>query len=125
MKKILTIIAIAFSLGSNAQTVGDKNTEVGYDLGQKVIDGGATVTIKYSGSPRVFDCYTISAPIPADANQLGSTQNFYYYCSKNTGAIDTTFVAATPRDTIVKYYKEWLALQPYTEVTIADSTGVK
>jgi len=111
MKKITTILAMAFSLGLNAQTVGDKSTQLGYDLGQKVIDNGAV--IKVFQRDTTFVCYRISAPIPPDTNQLGSTQNFYYYDSSKN--VDSTFTINTPKDTIWSHYKIWLSKQPYTE----------
>jgi hypothetical protein len=79
-------------------TVGEKSTELGYSLAQKVLDVATIIKHCPEGA---FHCFQINAPIPADENQRGSTQNFYYFHSEGLaeGATKTEVETA---------YKTWL-----------------
>ena len=111
--------------------VGDKNTEIGYDLGQKVIDAGTKINKRSDAntSPATFICYRVEGAIPADENQRGSKQNFYYFDSKRIQTDDTVsqaikdacaaFDGATEtRADIAAQFNAWLALQPYDEIDL-------
>ena len=86
-------------------TVGEKSTELGYSLAQKVLD---VATIIKHCPEEAFACFQVSAPIPADENQRGSTQNFYYFHSEG---LDETATKAE----VEAAYIEWMDEQPYTE----------
>jgi len=89
-------------------TVGEKSTELGYSLADAIL---ATNPIKKHMENGAFCCFKIGAPIIADENQGGSTENFYYFKSEGL-AEDAT------KTEIETAYKTWLEAQPYTEKTI-------
>jgi hypothetical protein len=122
MKKIfLTLASFAVVAIAGAQTVGDKSTEVGYDLGQKILDSGVKIRVEQSADS-TFICYKVEGAIPADNMQRGSTQNFYYYCSM---AHDSTLTESSTKAEIEASFKNWLSLQPYTEKPIENIYTVK
>ena len=86
-------------------TVGVKSLELGYSLAEKVLE--VATIIKHCPN-ETFACFKIDAPIPADENQRGSTQNFYYFSSEGLAETAT-------KNEVEAAYIAWLDEQPYTE----------
>ena len=133
MKKIILLLATTLIITLlNAQTVGDKSTELGYSLSQKVIDINDFIGHFKADT---FYCYTLQAAIPPDTNQRGSTVNFYYFDNLECAA-DTSLPQAV-RDTCGLMYQNvskarledcyllWHPLSRYEEIPKPDSTYVK
>ena len=92
-------------------TVQEKTTEIGggADLAQSWYDNARKENGTIDG---VWDCTKVTGIIPADDDQRGSTQNNYYYCSKDH---DNTIVEGSTMAELETSAKAWINAQPYTE----------
>ena len=135
MKKItLLITIICISFAGISQTIGDKSTELGYDLGQKVLDTGINFFTHYQNG--VFICHKLEAPLPIDTNHNGSIYNVYSFdtsiCLNDStmhsqAVMDSCGVMtdSTSKSRIEVTYLSWFAERPYIEIPPQDSIVIK
>ncbi len=86
-------------------TVGEKSTELGYSLAQKVLD---VATINNHEQDGTWHCFRIYKAIPVDENQRGSTVNNYDYHSHDLEE-DAT------QEEVEADFITWMDAQPYNE----------
>ena len=92
-------------------TVGEKSTELGYNLGQKILDSGVNI-VKETCPLNGFVCFKIEGAIPADENQRGSKENYYYY---DSSTLKPQLSEESTREEVIESYLSWISEQPYTE----------
>jgi len=115
-------------------TVGEKSTQIGYDLGQKILDTGVVISKHTSATSSSFLCYRIEGPIPPDTNQNGSTQNFYYFDSsriQTDGSATQSIIdvcaswgGTESRVEIETQYLAWMTEQPYDEIQLPNQVNI-
>jgi hypothetical protein len=121
------------------ETIKDKQTalqasipDANYKLVNLVLgDNSPEPIMRQEDSEGNFECFKIEMAIPADAHQLGSTQNVYYWRSNAitwttpedqdttekaaAQALSDALTTSSTQAEVEAAYEAWFELQAYTE----------